>query len=90
MFNQPFYFKGKKNTKDIGLLLKSCEKLTDINDLLNNSIGDNTKEVISSLLNSISKTTASLEAVSSPKPLEVGQKFSFSKCDDNCVTFIGK
>ncbi|XP_059351571.1 biogenesis of lysosome-related organelles complex 1 subunit 5-like [Daphnia carinata] len=62
-------FEGKKNIKDIGLLLKSCEKLTDINDLLNTSVGDNTKEVISSLLDNISKTTTSLEAVSSPKPL---------------------
>jgi hypothetical protein len=47
--------------------------------LLNTAVSDNTKEAITNLLESISKTTASIEAVSSPKPLEVLCSFCIVK-----------
>lgn len=64
-------FKDKKGSRDIELLLKSCEKLTDLQDTLSTSFGDHTKEQISSLLECISKTTLATEAASAPKPQEV-------------------
>jgi hypothetical protein len=84
--------KEKKKSTDIGLLLKNCEKLTDLNDLLNTVVSDNTKEAISNLVESISKTTASIEAASSPKPIEVGCVFSILMFIINEIffLFIGK
>ena len=63
--------KEKKGSKDIEILLKSCEKLTDLHDLLNTSVGDNTRELISSFLQCIAKTASSVESLSSPKAPEV-------------------
>lgn len=90
--NKFLFEKEKKKSSDIGLLLKNCEKLTDLNDLLNTVVSDNTKEAITNLVESISKTTASIESVASSKPIEVGCVFSMLMfiINKNIFFFIGK
>lgn len=61
----------KRGTKDIEGLLKSREKLTDLKDLLDTSIGESTKEQVTDLVESIIKASRLLEEVASPKSPEV-------------------